>query len=296
MGNSIVLGRQLDQLLSDASGPVPGARVILGPHAGYTYCGTVLAKAYKAFDPTNIKRVFILGPSHHVYFTGSVMTSGCAAYETPLGNVPVDVDTIKELQKEDPSMFKKMTPKMEEDEHCFEMHMPFLYKVTEHSKNGVPKIIPIMICGSNEKFERKLAQDLKPYFEDKENAFIVTSDFCHWGVRFDYTAYSPDGTVESLGPDPYVPEGGIPIYKSIEAIDRKAMEVASTGSFKDFRNYLDKTENTICGAKPLSVVLALMEGIDGKKSKFQWNGYGQSSHVTSPMESSVSYASSYATV
>lgn len=297
-GTPAVLDRQIEAFLSKGPSVVPGARILVGPHAGYAYAGPTLAKTYGVFDASDIDRVFIMGPSHHVYFKGCVMTTACDAYSTPLGDLPVDKETISRLIKADPKLFKKMSLDVDEDEHCFEMHMPFLYKVTSDASDKVPKIIPIMISATDEKFERKLAADLKPYFEDKHNAFIITSDFCHWGSRFGYTAYSPDGTVEKLGSSPRVPKGGLEIYKSIESIDKEAMKVASTGSYKSFRRYLADTENTICGAKPLSVLLNIMENYyqSGADDKFQWNGYAQSSHVTSPYDSSVSYGSGFAVI
>lgn len=36
-------------------------------HAGYAYSGPCAAYAYHQIDPTKVDRVFILGPSHHVY-------------------------------------------------------------------------------------------------------------------------------------------------------------------------------------------------------------------------------------
>ena len=54
----------------------PAARAIIGPHAGYKYCGACGGYAYSRIDPTNVKRVFILGPSHHVRLNGCAV-SGC---------------------------------------------------------------------------------------------------------------------------------------------------------------------------------------------------------------------------
>lgn len=45
----------------------PAPRAMIGPHAGYRYCGHVMAHAYKYIQPRGISRVFLLGPSHHVY-------------------------------------------------------------------------------------------------------------------------------------------------------------------------------------------------------------------------------------
>ena len=38
------------------------------------------------------KRVFVLGPSHHVYLNGCALTK-CTEYETPLGSLPIDVES-----------------------------------------------------------------------------------------------------------------------------------------------------------------------------------------------------------
>lgn len=38
------------------------------------------------------KRVFLLGPSHHVHLTNAAL-SQCTTYETPLGNLSIDTDS-----------------------------------------------------------------------------------------------------------------------------------------------------------------------------------------------------------
>jgi AmmeMemoRadiSam system protein B len=38
------------------------------------------------------KRVFILGPSHHVYLKGCAL-SQCQEYETPIGSLPLDLNS-----------------------------------------------------------------------------------------------------------------------------------------------------------------------------------------------------------
>ena len=42
------------------------------------------------------KRVFILGPSHHVYLDGCAL-SKCHEYETPVGNLPLDLDSGSDI-------------------------------------------------------------------------------------------------------------------------------------------------------------------------------------------------------
>lgn len=38
------------------------------------------------------KRVFILGPSHHYYLQGCALST-CTEYETPVGHLPIDVES-----------------------------------------------------------------------------------------------------------------------------------------------------------------------------------------------------------
>lgn len=46
-----------------------------------------------------------------------------------------------------------------------------------------------------------------------------------------------------------------PIYKSIEALDKMGMDIIETGEPDDFKRYLLKYDNTICGRHPISVFL-----------------------------------------
>jgi MEMO1 family protein len=95
--------------------------------------------------PCSSKRVFILGPSHHVYLDGCAL-SKCTEYETPLGNLPLDLDSkldvlfgfavkvtrhaaIKELRAS--GKFSDMSTQTDEDEHSIEMHLPYIRKIFE---------------------------------------------------------------------------------------------------------------------------------------------------------------------
>lgn len=65
------------------------ARAIIAPHAGYQYCGGCAAYAYRQISPAVVKRIFILGPSHHVRLSGCALstTSKC---ETPFYDLTID--------------------------------------------------------------------------------------------------------------------------------------------------------------------------------------------------------------
>lgn len=297
------LTEQIDNWMNNNE-VIKGARILVGPHAGYAYCGSVLGKVYGSFDSTNVKRVFIMGPSHHVYFKNCVYLSNNTEFKTPIGNIGIDNETVKALNNSDSRMFKLMNQEMDEDEHCFEMHVPFLVRSLQLNSDydDDVKIIPIMISSIDKETTNKLIGYLNSYFNDKQNAFIVSTDFCHWGSRFRYQEYSPTGELKDLTKlnKKNQFDNDIPIYKSIEKMDKLAMSLMSDGKtdkYKHFKDYLDVTQNTICGAKPLLVLLKLMENdIANRSVGINWEGYKQSSAVKDYRDSSVSYAGGYAVV
>lgn len=287
-GDKRRLAAQIADFFAATGSMVPGARVLIGPHAGYTYCGARLAETYAAWDTTGVRRVFILGPSHHVYFRETAKVSPFARYETPLGLLRVDTEVCDQLVKAPGSAFAYMTEDEDEDEHLFEMHAPFV-AFRAQKDNVAPTIVPIMISGMGPRLRDRLVAQLLPYMADPANTFVVLSDFCHWGRRFGYTQYTPKADLSLLAA--YKHLLGQPLHASIEFLDRSGMRAASAGSTV-WEDYIESTGNTICGQKPVSVVLHLVEKhVDGPL--FEWIGYLQSGQAVDALDSSVSYASGY---
>ncbi|GAA6023161.1 hypothetical protein JCM8202_001006 [Rhodotorula sphaerocarpa] len=301
--------------------PVPGCKAVIAPHAGYSYSGPAAAFAYKCIDVDQIKRVFVLGPSHHVYLDGCAL-SRCKTYETPIGQLPLDLETIQELRAT--GKFDDMDQDTDEDEHSIEMHLPYIRKVFEGRDI---QIVPILVGSISTSSERAFGALLAPYLADPHTLFVISSDFCHWGSRFRYTHYHPPtskdpatGTALSArnfeavtGP---ASGGGGPVWKGIEQLDRLGMEAvafggAATGqggeektaarAHEQFAAYLRQTKNTICGRHPIGVLLAALamheEGGGGAgsapKMRIEWVRYEQSSRVEQLSDSSVSYASAF---
>lgn len=74
------------------------------------------------------KRVFILGPSHHVRLSRCAL-SAAQFCRTPLYDLKVDQQVNAELEAT--GHFKWMDQKTDEDEHSIEMHLPYVAKVME---------------------------------------------------------------------------------------------------------------------------------------------------------------------
>lgn len=86
---------------SSSSKSTKRVRAVIAPHAGFSYSGPTAAYAYTHLLNElqlnkEIKRVFILGPSHHVYLPNCAV-SEMETLETPLGSLRVDREVTDRL-------------------------------------------------------------------------------------------------------------------------------------------------------------------------------------------------------
>jgi len=153
--NGQELSRELDHWLQKAGPVEKPARAIIGPHAGYRYCGACAAHAYSQIDPTNVKRVFILGPSHHYRLNGCAV-SDCTKYATPLYDLTVDREISEELRST--GSFEVMSLDTDEAEHSIEMHLPYIAKMMAPKKNEFT-VVPILVGSISADKEAKYGQD-----------------------------------------------------------------------------------------------------------------------------------------
>uniref|UniRef100_A0A8C6HWR1 Protein MEMO1 n=1 Tax=Mus spicilegus TaxID=10103 RepID=A0A8C6HWR1_MUSSI len=273
------LNAQLEGWLSQVQSTKRPARAIIAPHAGYTYCGSCAAHAYKQVDPSVTRRIFILGPSHHVPLSRCALSS-VDIYRTPLYDLRIDQKIYGELWKT--GMFERMSLQTDEDEHSIEMHLPYTAKAMESHKDEFT-IIPVLVGALSESKEQEFGNLFSKYLADPSNLFVVSSDFCHWGQRFRYSYYD-----ESQGE----------IYRSIEHLDKMGMSIIEQLDPVSFSNYLKKYHNTICGRHPIGVLLNAITELqkNGMNMSFSFLNYAQSSQCRSWQDSSVSYAAGALTV
>ncbi|KAK6183286.1 hypothetical protein SNE40_010792 [Patella caerulea] len=269
------LRHQLEGWLNKAKSLQHPARAIIAPHAGYYYCGSCGAHAYKHVDATRVKRVFILGPSHHVRLSGCALST-TEKYQTPLFDLHIDSKIYEELYAT--GSFENMSLDTDESEHSIEMHLPYIAKVME-SRRDEFTIVPILVGSLSPEKEQHYGKLLSRYLADPESLFVISSDFCHWGRRFHYTDYD-----QTKGE----------VWQSIEALDKKGMDIIEKMDPVGFTKYLLDYQNTICGRHPIGILLNCIDAIrkngNGYKMSFKFTKYSQSSQCTSLQDSSVSYA------
>jgi AmmeMemoRadiSam system protein B/AmmeMemoRadiSam system protein A len=174
------LRTELDRLFSQASKFTAGLqteadniRAIIVPHAGYVFSGTVAAAAYlPLLNRNNIRRVFIIGSSHHAWFEGASVYYE-SSYITPLGNVEVDRKTATGLLNK--HKIFGYHPQAHISEHTIEVQLPFL----QYTLKSDFTIIPIVIGGQSKDTPRLVSDGLKPFFSDG-NLFVISTDLSHY--------------------------------------------------------------------------------------------------------------------
>lgn len=166
------LRADVDALLADAAacGVHPPPKAIIVPHAGYMYSGPVAATAYASLRGVSkqVTRVVLLGPAHRVYVDGIAVTSA-RAYETPLGEIPVDQDAVRSLL-DLPQV--RIFDAAHVPEHSLEVQLPFLQRVL-----GRFSLVPLVV---GEASAGEIGEVIDRLWGDDETLIVVSSDLSHY--------------------------------------------------------------------------------------------------------------------
>ena len=144
-------------------------KALIAPHAGYPYSGPIAASAFVHL-PRNatIRRVVLLGPSHHVGFQGIALT-GASGFATPLGVVPVDREAMTTL-----ATFPQA--RVIEDahawEHSLEVELPFLQLLLDDFT-----VVPLVTGDAS---DEEIAQVIEALWSGPETVFVISSDLSHY--------------------------------------------------------------------------------------------------------------------
>jgi AmmeMemoRadiSam system protein B len=136
------LAREVNDFLAAAPPQTLRPKALIVPHAGYVYSGAIAASAYSTLKDIapRIHRVVLLGPTHRVAVRGLALPD-TDAFDTPLGRVKLDCDTMRTLAR-----LPKVTisGKAHEQEHSLEVQLPFLQSILRDFS-----LIPLAVGGCN---------------------------------------------------------------------------------------------------------------------------------------------------
>jgi AmmeMemoRadiSam system protein A/AmmeMemoRadiSam system protein B len=186
-------------------------------------------------------------------------------YETPLGQVPLDVELIDELLEY--SIFCHV-PQAHEysrggQEHCVQIELPLL----QHRQKNF-KFVPIIAGQCSPETVEKAAEILKTLV-DQDTLVVASSDFVHYGPNYRYVPFKDD------------------IQENIKKLDMDAYEHIAQLDSRGFLEYRRKTGATICGSVPIAILLSMLS----QSTEVHLIQYATSGEMTGDFTNSVSYLS-----
>jgi AmmeMemoRadiSam system protein B/AmmeMemoRadiSam system protein A len=261
-GDAEALAAYVDAALDAAqpSGPVGAVLGLIAPHAGYRFSGATAAAAFAFVRGRSYKRVVLLAPAHRSPFRG-LSIADAAAYETPLGQVPLDRDAVVGLRD---SPLVSAHPLAHVREHAIEIELPMLQRALTPGW----RLLPILV-GRMEAEDYGTAVDLLRPLVDADTLLVVSSDFTHYGPRFGYLPFPLDERTSA----------------NIRALDEGALERVADLDAGGLLDFQARTGVTICGYRPLALLLELLP----PGSEVRRVAYATSGELAGDYANSVSY-------
>ena len=242
-GDAKSLEGTVDELLAEVAAPEDGRKpmAVIAPHAGYRFSAPVSATAYRYLKGQSYRRVIALGFSHRLAhsYRGVDVPESLAAYQTPLGRIPIDTEACAQLGRH--RLFQSQGG-VDRQEHSIELQLPFLQRTI-----GTFKLVPLYLGQMSTEDYVLAAEALLPLVDD-DTLIVVSSDFTHYGPNYGYEPFKEE--VEE-GLTSYAEASARPIEKA---------------DFDGFLAHLDKTHDTVCGRGPILLllrVLSMRGGADG---------------------------------
>lgn len=149
-------------------------RVLISPHAGYIFSASVQACSFAVLENKAIETVVVVGPAHQMSFRGiSINVDG--AYETPLGEIEVDLEVCEKLISFDTSIHTNQEAHL--GEHSIEVQLPFIQRVLPRAR-----IVPVLFGDQNWDNSVILKDALSYAMKESSDRYtvIASSDLSHY--------------------------------------------------------------------------------------------------------------------
>ena len=213
-------------------------KVVVAPHAGIVYSGTVAATAFGpwARSAKPPRRIVIVGPAHRVAFDG-LAVHPAAKWLTPLGETPVTPIAHSELAKAR-GLFVDQRPFA--GEHSLEMHLVMLQAMLP----APFEIVPILVGDAD---PHDVAEALRLVWGGPETAVAVSSDLSHFLDR---------RSAESIDRD---------TARRIETLDAQALEGRRACGFLPIKGALEIAAERDMRASALHLATSADIGADASR-------------------------------
>jgi hypothetical protein len=230
------LKNKISNLLSNSELRIDNSKIInllIVPHAGYEYSGSVAAAGFKQIQTSNYDKVILLGASHQSYFEGIAVDEN-TAWQTPLGQVNIDLVTAQKIVDADESF--NFNSSAHSQDHSLEVQLPFLQTVLDNFK-----IVPILLGQATEKDVNNLANTIHQNLT-ANTLLVISTDLSHY-PSYDLANSIDERTINSiLTGDP-------------EKFEKKANEQMSQG--------YPNLDTVACAEKAVKTGMIIAQNFDG---------------------------------
>lgn len=168
--NGIELAAQVSDFMDvdEVINIIPKALIV--PHAGYIYSGNTAGKGFALIKKLTaiINKIVLIGPCHRVWIQGLAIPD-CQYFETPLGKIEVDSETLNELAN-----FPQVaiSDQAHAQEHSLEVQLPFLQSIFPQFK-----LVPLVV---GEVAEDAIVEVLEYLWGGEETLIVISSDLSHF--------------------------------------------------------------------------------------------------------------------
>jgi len=166
-----VLKRELERFVKRVEEKLKALGAVV-PHAGYMYSGGVAGAVYSKIEIPST--VVILAPNHHGMGAPFALWAE-GAWETPLGQSPIDEDFARSLLYNCPLV--EADNSAHRLEHSAEVQLPFIQHM-----NPEVKIVPLVLSSRHLASLQELGRGIAASVKDKEEALLIlaSSDMTHY--------------------------------------------------------------------------------------------------------------------
>jgi len=185
------------------------------PHPGWIYSAPVTAENIRQLTGRNYSTVILLGPSHHLSFSGAHIAD-YEEWETPLGNVALDGKFAGQASALEMVSFNNAS---HEKEHSLEVVLSPLQYVL---KNFL--IVPI-VMGQDWETYRFLSRKIASLYK-KDILFVASSDMSHYFT-----------------------------YEEATEMDKRCLSYLVNFDVTGLRNALRNNEVQLCGSRAVLTVM-----------------------------------------
>jgi AmmeMemoRadiSam system protein B len=192
-----------DNLLDDirsyveaASPPQVEGKVygLIAPHAGYFYSGATAGYAYRCIQRQSFDVCAVFSPLHD-YQPYDLLTSAHESYATPLGEIPVANEILKEI---DNNLDESLQYIAYDREHSLEIQLPFLQTVLASPF----KLVPIMVRTHEPEILRETARIIAAALGGRNALVVASTDLSHFYPLHAANAYDKVMTTKFSHFDP----------------------------------------------------------------------------------------------